>query len=312
MDEPMIASGFKLGAIDLNLLIVFDAVMQERNVTRAGDRLGLSQPAMSHALARLRHMLKDDLFIRTPKGMVPTPRAEQLAFHVRTALEGFQQALEPPAFEPSEATQTFRVAVDNYAAIVLVGPIASRVVKLAPRVVMDFRPSGTLNLPEPLDRGELDLAIGSFAEQGERFSRQLLLQDEFVAVLRKNHPATAARALSVELYATLPQLEISSVRDAPDFVDQALRPRKLRQRVALRAPFLAAGRILGDSDMIATVPKRIAEELARYRALVIRPLSFSSPIIETAMIWPRRLDNLPAHRWLRDTVTKAANGLRDR
>src|SRR6202171_1400384 len=97
----------KLGAIDLNLLVVFDAIMRERNVTRAGDRLGLSQPAMSHALTRLRHMLKDELFIRTPKGMVPTPRAEQLASPVKHALEGLQHSLEPDSFEPSQAKRTF-------------------------------------------------------------------------------------------------------------------------------------------------------------------------------------------------------------
>src|SRR2546430_2434613 len=100
MEVCMPSPSVKLAAIDLNLLVVFDAVMQERNVTRAGGRLGLSQPAMSHALARLRHMLKDELFVRAPKGMVPTPRAEQLASHVRAALDGFQQALEPVAFEP--------------------------------------------------------------------------------------------------------------------------------------------------------------------------------------------------------------------
>src|SRR3981189_846487 len=98
----------KLGAIDLNLLTVFDAVMQDRSVTRAGERLGLSQPAMSHALTRLRHMLKDELVVRSPKGRTPTPRAEQIAVRVRVALDGFQQALEPMEFEPSNASQTFR------------------------------------------------------------------------------------------------------------------------------------------------------------------------------------------------------------
>src|SRR6267154_4490819 len=110
----------RLGAIDLNLLVVFDAVMQERNVTRAGDRLGLSQPAISHALTRLRHMLKDDLFIRSPKGMVPTPRAEQLALPVRSAIDGLQHSLEPTQFTPSKTKRNFRVAVDNYSAVVLV------------------------------------------------------------------------------------------------------------------------------------------------------------------------------------------------
>src|SRR5882724_13183140 len=108
----------KLSAIDLNLLVVFDAVMQERSVTRAGDRLGLSQPAISHALTRLRHMLKDDLFIRSPKGMLPTPRAEQLALPVRSALDGLQHSLEPTQFDPFTAKRHFRIAADNYAAIV--------------------------------------------------------------------------------------------------------------------------------------------------------------------------------------------------
>src|SRR5258706_3958378 len=133
----------KLGAIDLNLLVVFDAVMQERNVTRAGHRLGLSQPAMSHALTRLRHMLKDQLFVRSPAGMMPTPRAEELATPIRIALDGLQQSLEPGQFEPSKATATFRSAVDNYAAIVLVAQIAAHVARVAPGVPLDFRPSGT-------------------------------------------------------------------------------------------------------------------------------------------------------------------------
>jgi DNA-binding transcriptional LysR family regulator len=159
----------KLSAIDLNLLVIFDAVMQERNVTRAGQRLGLSQPAMSHALTRLRYMLKDDLFIRSPKGMLPTPRAEQLALPVRSALDGLQHSLEPTQFIPSKATRSFRIAVDNYSAVVLVGPLAGRITKIAPGVTLEFRPSGTLSILDLLDRGELDLAIGALPEPGERF-----------------------------------------------------------------------------------------------------------------------------------------------
>jgi DNA-binding transcriptional LysR family regulator len=148
---PPITPEVKLGALDLNLLVVFDAVMQERNVTRAGQRLGLSQPAMSHALSRLRHMLKDDLFIRSPKGMLPTPRAEQLAVPVRTALDGLQQSLEPAQFDPSKAVRRFRIAVDNYSAIVLVGILAARIGKIAPKVLLEFQPSGTLKILDLLD-----------------------------------------------------------------------------------------------------------------------------------------------------------------
>src|SRR5260370_28231401 len=121
----------KLGAIDRNLLVGFDSIMRDRSVTRAGQRLSLSQPAMSHALTRLRHMLKDELFVRSPGGMVPTPRAEELATPVRMALEGLQQSLVPVSFEPSNATPTFLIAVDYYVAIVLFAPIADLVAKIA-------------------------------------------------------------------------------------------------------------------------------------------------------------------------------------
>jgi len=299
----------KLGAIDLNLLVVFDAVMQERNVTRAGQRLGLSQPAISHALTRLRYMLKDDLFIRSPKGMLPTPRAEQLALPVRSALDGLQHSLEPTQFIPSQATRSFRVAVDNYSAVVLVGQLAARITKIAAAVTLEFRPSGTLNIPDLLDRGELDLAIGPFPEQGERFSRLPLLLDDFVVVLRKDHPATGTRELSLEKFAALSHLAISSVQYATDFVDQALARRKLTRRIQLRAPFISAVRILGASDMVSVLQRRVAEELVRYRPLVIRPLPHSSPTLETAMIWPRWLDNQPAHRWLREIVGVVTKGL---
>src|SRR3977135_3754200 len=109
-------SGMNWGAFDLNLLIVFDAVMQDRSVTRAGKRIGLTQPARSHALNRLRHMLKDDLFVRTPEGMVPTPRAEILAQPLRSALSEMQLALEPAAFVPASSDRRFVLTLNNYAA----------------------------------------------------------------------------------------------------------------------------------------------------------------------------------------------------
>src|SRR5437868_9024275 len=173
--------------------------MRERSVTRAGQRLGLSQPAMSHALTRLRHMLKDELFVRSPNGMAPTPRAEQLATPIRIALDGLQQSLEPVQFEPAKATTTFRIAVDNYAAIVLVAPIAAHVARIAPGVTLEFRPSGTLNVPEMLDRSELHLAMGPPGVRGERFSLKRLLQDQFVVVHRKGHPAAKAQEVSTEM-----------------------------------------------------------------------------------------------------------------
>src|SRR4030081_1841502 len=300
----------KLGAIDLNLLVVFDAIMRDRSVTRAGQRLGLSQPAMSHALTRLRHMLKDELFVRSPNGMVPTPRAEQLATPIRIALDGLQQSLEPLQFEPAKTTATFRIAVDNYAAIVLVAPIAAHVAKVAPGVTLDFRPSGTLNVLELLDRSELHLAISPSAVQGERFSRRRLLQDQFVVVHRKGHPAATAREFSTEKLATLSQLEISSAQFGPDFAETVPGRSKPGPRPAMRAPFLSAAQILATSDLVSVLPLNVAKNLTRSHPLVFRRLSRSPKPIEAAMIWLRRLDNQPAHAWLRDVISSVTSELR--
>jgi DNA-binding transcriptional LysR family regulator len=301
----------KLGALDLNLLVVFDAIMRDRSVTRAGQRLGLSQPAMSHALTRLRHMLKDELFVRSPNGMMPTPRAEELATPIRIALDGLEQSLEPVQFEPSKATVTFRIAVDNYAAIVLVAPIAAHIARNAPGVTLDFRPSGTLNVLEQLDRSELHLAIGPSGVQGERFSRRRLLQDQFVVVHRKGHPAARAQEFATEKLITLPQLEISSAQFGPDFVEAGPGRSKPISKSAMRAPFLSAAQILATSDLVSVLPLNVAKTMTRSHPLVFQRLSRSPKPIEAAMIWLRRLDNQPAHAWLRDVISRITSDLRD-
>src|ERR1700722_18175991 len=151
----------KLGSFDLNLLVVFEAVFQERSVTLAGDRLGLSQPAVSHALRRLRHLVKDELFVKTPEGMVPRPRADQLILPGRHGLNELILALEPETFDAASAERSFMLGVNNYAAVVLAGPIIAKCAALAPGIRLSLRPSGTLNVAEMLERGELDLVISN-------------------------------------------------------------------------------------------------------------------------------------------------------
>lgn len=290
-----------LGAFDLNLLVVFDAVMQERSVTRAGRRIGLSQPAMSHALTRLRHMLKDELFVRTPEGMVPTPRAEALAGPLRNALSEMQAALAPADFDPATSDRRFAVAVNNYAAIVVVPSLVAAVAAVAPGVGLDLRPSGTLNLVEELDRGDLDLALGSFAAPGDRFLVAALLQDPFVIVMRHGHPAGSGDLLPASL-AQLPFIEISSSREDLGFLDQWLAEHGLTRRIALRAPYLSAVPLLARSEMVCILSLRIARELVHDHPLQLRELPVPSPRIETGMLWHRRLDKQSGHRWLRDMV----------
>ncbi len=247
-------------AFDLNLLVVFDGLFREGSVTRAGKTLGMSQPALSHALNRLRSLLEDPLFIRTPKGMVPTPRAEQLALPVRQAL------------------------------------------------THNLRPSGTVDVFDHLDRGDLDVSIGTFGAVGERFTSAVVLEDRFVAVMRKGHPAARTK-LSPETFGALQHLEISSSGDDTGFIDRSLMTRGARRRVSVRLPYLSAGVVLGQSNMVATLSRRIAEAMIQGGGLQIRDLPFTSPTVRTSMVWHRRLEGSAAHRWLRELIGSVCRDL---
>ena len=296
------------GAFDLNLLVVFDAVMQERSVTRAGGRIGLSQPAMSHALNRLRHLLKDPLFVRTPEGMVPTPRAEQLAEPLRRALSDMQAALEPELFAPDRAERRFAIAVNNYAAVVVTPTLVLAAAEAAPKVGLDLRPSGLQSPIELLDRGELDLALGYFDAPGERFATASLLEDHFVLAMRADHPAARSK-LTAKSFAALQHLEISSSGEETGFIDAWLAREKMSRHVAYQAPYLSAGRILQRSNMVTSVSASYAQGLLGAGALSFLALPCPSPRLTLAMLWHRRLDNQPAQRWLRGLVSQVCQGL---
>lgn len=295
-------------SIDLNLLVVFDAVMRERSVTRAGRLIGLSQPAMSHALNRLRFMLGDELFVRTPDGMTPTPRAESIAEPLRNALSEMQLALEPLAFDPKASDRRFKIGLNNFAAVVIAPPLVSAACGEAPGIRLDMRPSGTLDVADCLDRGDIELAIGGLESPGERFRSQLLLEDPFVLVMRRGHPASEA-VLSPEALAGLNYLEISSSGEDTAFLDRWLAARGLTRRVSVSSPYLSARTILAQSDLVAIFSRRVAEVFVRNFPLEMREPDFESPMVRTIMLCHRRLDGHPAHRWLRDHVAAVSQDL---
>lgn len=287
--------------LDLNLLVIFDAIMQEKNLTRTGRRLGMSQPTVSHALARLRYALKDELFVRTPDGMIPTPRAERIAAPVRAALQELQVTLDDDAFVPEESSREFTIAVSNYAACVIVPALVHRVKELAPSVVMNVRPIGRLNMLDELDSGPVEMVLGSLMEGGDRFKCAGLFQDEYVAVLASDHPAVAGE-LSIESFAGLPHVSVTSSGDDAHFVDDALSENGLARQVAAKVPLHSLRAVLSGSQAVAVVPQRVAADFATDAPVTIRALPFPSPRITVSAIWHRRLDAHPAHRWLRDTL----------
>ena len=296
----------KLASLDLNLLVVFDAIMQEKSVTKAAQKLGLSQPALSHALTRLRYMLKDDLFIPTPAGMMPTPRAQQLAKPLKEALSGIQDAVEPDPFDPATAHHHFRIAVDSYGSIVFARPMTEWVHARAPHILLDFRLNTVMDPAQILEAGECDLAVGPFAKQSGRFSRQTLIQDEFVIALNKRHRCAELRQLPLADFVSIPHIEITSAPYTTEFVDDALTQKKLKRHVIVRAPTLSTMLLLLEGEYLCIGRRRALEVLTAYGALAIRALPISSPLMETAMVWSRRYDNQPAHAWLRDQLSGVA------
>jgi DNA-binding transcriptional LysR family regulator len=293
--------------LDFNLLVVFDAVSQERSATRAAARLNMTQPTISHALGRLRGALHDDLFVRTPDGMEPTPFAERLATPVRSALDGLRNALDSAAdFDPATTERRFTIGLNNRATLVLAAPLAAAVNAEAPGVSLDLRPTGTLDVTECLDRGELDAALGGLAAPAERFSDLLLFKNQFAALVRRGHPASGHGELTMDALGAYPHLVISSTGEETGFVDAELAKHGRTRKAALHAPLLAAPTTLAQSDMIAVVSERTATALARVAPLEVLQLPFPSPELFTAMLWHRRLEDVPAHRWLRRIVMRVA------
>jgi DNA-binding transcriptional LysR family regulator len=295
-------------AFDLNLLVVFNAVAQEQNFTRAGQRLGMSQPAVSHALSRLRHVLKDELFVRTPEGMRPTPRAERMAGPVRAALRELQVTVEPDGFDASQTSRSYTIAANNYAARAVIPALARRMAKTAPSIVLEVRPIGALHVLDQLDAGGVELAVTTLTEGGDRFKCVGLLDDDYVAILSSDNPVAAEPELSIETFAALPHITITSSGDDTHFVDDALADCGLDRLVSAKVPLHSLILMLIGSEALAVVPRRVAADLVAICPLTMRPLPFPSPRVSLSMIWHRRLDNHPAHRWLRGTLRAVTAG----
>lgn len=290
--------------IDLNLLKVFDAVFRERHLARAAEQMGMSQPAASHALTRLRHALNDDLFVRSARGMLPTVRAEQLAAPIRQALSYLELGLQSNDFDPATSTQTFRMALDNCSAIALTSRLVEAVSQSAPGVSLHLRPSGTINIDSLIDAADLDLFIGRPGETRERFASEELRSDDFVVV----HPSTIAWSnvtMTLEEFIATPHLQLSSTGDDTGFVDTWLAEHSVSREVRHSIPLLGYTTALQQQKMLVVMRRPIAKAISTDGRLVIRELPFASPRIATCLRWHKRLDSQPAHRWLRDIIAAA-------
>jgi DNA-binding transcriptional LysR family regulator len=294
-----------ISALNLNLLPVLDALLAERNVSRAGARLGLSQPAVSNALAQLRAVLGDPLLVRGPKGMVPTERALALAGPLRAALSALQQGLEPAtAFDPGTAERSFTILSNDFVALALLPRLLARLSHEAPRVRLQVRAWQEHRVPPDLERGEADLMLGFHGELPAGHRHELLFADRFVGIVRKRHPRVHGK-LTLATYLALPHVLVSHVPDARGVIDDVLAARGLTRTVALRVShFLLVPAIVAATDYVAALSELVARPFARVWPLQLLKLPVSAPEAWVHTIWHERTEASPAHQWLRGVVSE--------
>lgn len=309
-------------AFDLNLLRVFEALLEEGGVTRAGQRLGLTQSAVSHALNRLRYIAGDPLFVRGAKGMQPTARALEIGARVRLGLSELDRALEPSSFTPTTTTRRFNLAASGYVCTVL-GPALIRLQeRAAPSAEVRFTPVSA-GLVDALDSGRLDLALGSFGRTPASYAKATLFEDDYVWVLRRG---TAAAPLTLERLAAAPHVMVAALDDPEasreTVIDQGLERRvMLGGRDEFEAALAGAGlrRTVGvsvpdghsalwmvaRSNLAALAPRRLAAAYAEPLGLAIFDPPHPAPPLEVHMVWRKDRDS-PAVAWLRSLLQAAA------
>jgi DNA-binding transcriptional LysR family regulator len=314
-----------LSSLDLNLLRVFDALAEERSVTRAGARLGLSQSAVSHALGRLRLMLADPLFVRGSDGMLPTARAQEIAPRLRLGLAQLQEALSPTAFDPGRTSRRFILAAGAYAGAVLMPEVLNLIRAEAPAAELRVHAiDGSLG--EDLESGRTDLAIGSFGRASPRFDREVLFRETAVWAMSARHPAAASDVMSLETLAELPQVLIAGPQDRAidgrivegglerwviwddrGALDEALAGIGRSKSVALTVQDAqSALAVVSRTDMAALAPRRLASAFAQQYGLKLFEPPYRSPVVHLEALWRRGLGPSPAVDWLRGRLRSAA------
>ncbi|MEZ5831607.1 MAG: LysR family transcriptional regulator [Dongiaceae bacterium] len=303
-------SDVELRRLDLTLLLVFDAALRHRKLTAVAQQLGLTQPAISHALARLRDILGDPLFVRRASGVQPTPRALALAQPVELALTTLRDALQQGRrFDPGSAAREFRIAALDYAIAMLVPEFLSRFSMIAPGCRLAFRSIGYEAGRAALANGSIDLILGIPAQTGPFLQRTLMTED-FVVLARPGHPVIS-RKLDLARYLECGHLLVSAAGDARGSVDNALgKIGKERRVVAVVPQFLASFAAVAGSDMITTAPRRLARRHACAFGLKQYEVPFPLPGFEIAILRHENTAQDAGLNWLENELAQALSSAR--
>ena len=313
---------------DLNLLRVFDVLLEERSVTRTGARLGLTQSAVSHALNRLRYSLGDELFVRGPAGMQPTPRAVEMGPQVHAALNQLQAALAPSDFDPATSERRFAVVTGAYASAILAPPLASRLAEAAPQAELMIAELA-LDVLERMDARRVDFMVGSVLAAPERFARETILTEELVWVVRTNHPAFQGERIDLATLVSVPHVVIArslpgliedggerrafvsraSWEDAGAF-EAALAARGLTRRVGVSVPdTYTALSVASRTDMATLIPRRLALLSAQSGRVRLIDPPYESPSVDVSLLYLHERLAEPAIRWMHEAIRAVAASL---
>jgi DNA-binding transcriptional LysR family regulator len=292
-----------ISRIDLNLLVVLDAIYTEGGITRAAEKLHLTQPAISHSLGRLRELFKDELFAREGRAMVPTPLARNLIEPVRRALRGLEVTLnELETFDAAKTQKRFTLAVRDVFESTLLPSLLKRVTRAAPSVDVAAVQIERRELESELAAGTLDAALDVLLPLSDHIRHRRISLDRQVVVARKNHPAVR-RGLTLATYLKQHHVLVSSRRRGPALEDVELSRQGLSRRIRLRCQhYFAACRVVSQTDLILTMPGNYARIANRQFGNRILPLPLSMPPLDAYLYWHANVENEPANKWLREQI----------
>jgi len=293
--------------IDLNLLVVFQQLYRERRVAAVAETLGLAQPAVRNALARLRKMLGDELFLRTGRGMEPTPYASYLAEPIANALASIRDTLERQLeFDPAASLRTFTLAMTDLGEIHFLPRLMGRLAELGPGVTISTVRNTSVNLGDELESGRVDIAIGLLPQLKAGFFQRLLFRQRYVCIFRKGHPLDRG-SMSLDDFEGAQHVVVVAGGTGHAMVDETIERRGIRRNVRLSVPhFIALGNILANTDLIATVPERYLRESMAPFNLTYLPLPVPVPEFDVNLFWHARFHKEPGNQWLRNVIADLA------
>ena len=293
----------ELHELDLNLLVVFNQLLVERRVSKVAENLGISQPAVSNSLAKLRKLFGDELFLRTPKGMEPTPFADQLAESVSYALAMIHSGVnQRTTFEPATAKRAFTIGMTDIGEIYFLPALIEHLRTEAPGITLSTVRNAAVNLRDELESGKVDLGVGLLPQLKAGFFQRRLFTQSYVCLMRRGHRLDK-RKISLAEFSAAEHLVVISAGTGHGKVDELLQRSGVERSVRLTVPhYVSVGHILRGSDLIATVPERLANRLIEPFGLAKVPHPAKLPDVAINVFWHAKYHRSPDNRWLRGVV----------